>query len=124
MTQKLKYLVQHDRLFISVLICLVGVVAFVLGRYSVQEINLSVPSPLQTEQNQAGVVFIDVPEAEAAPHSAQDVQVTVVASKNGSKYHLLTCSGAHTIKEENKIYFNSIEEAKAAGYTPAANCVF
>jgi len=47
---------------------------------------------------------------------------TVVASKNGSKYHLPSCSGAKQINEVNKIVFASAEEARAAGYTPAANC--
>ena len=46
----------------------------------------------------------------------------VVGSKNGSKYHLPECSGAKRIKEENKIWFASVEEAKQAGYTAAANC--
>lgn len=46
----------------------------------------------------------------------------VVASKSGSKYHFPWCAGASQIKEENKIWFNSIEEARTAGYTPAGNC--
>ncbi|MBI4692220.1 MAG: hypothetical protein HY773_02135 [Candidatus Terrybacteria bacterium] len=46
----------------------------------------------------------------------------VVASKNGTKYHYPWCSGAQSIKEENKIWFSSIEEARKAGYTPASNC--
>lgn len=45
-----------------------------------------------------------------------------VASRNGTKYHLPTCSGARTISEENKISFATKEEAEAAGYEPAANC--
>jgi len=46
----------------------------------------------------------------------------VVASKNGARYHFPWCSGAQSIKEENKIWFQSVEEAKDAGYTPASNC--
>lgn len=46
----------------------------------------------------------------------------LVGSKNGTKYHYPWCSGAERIKEENKIWFQSAEEAKRAGYTPAANC--
>ncbi|HOA47541.1 MAG TPA: Ada metal-binding domain-containing protein [Candidatus Pacearchaeota archaeon] len=46
----------------------------------------------------------------------------IVASKNGTVYHYVWCSGAKRIKEENKIYFNSIEEAEKAGYRPAKNC--
>jgi len=46
----------------------------------------------------------------------------VVASKNGTRYHLPTCPGARTIKEVNRITFASEAAAKAAGYTRAANC--
>jgi len=45
-----------------------------------------------------------------------------VVSKNGARYHYPWCSGAQSIKEENKIWFDTKEEAEAAGYTPAANC--
>ncbi len=47
---------------------------------------------------------------------------SVVGSKNGSKYHLPRCSGANSIKEENKIWFASESAAQAAGYTRAGNC--
>lgn len=45
-----------------------------------------------------------------------------VASKNGTKYHYPWCSGAQSIKEENKIWFSTAEEAQKAGYEPASNC--
>ena len=53
---------------------------------------------------------------------AAKTEAFLVASKSGTKYHLLDCPGAKTIAEKNKIYFKSIVEAIAAGYTPAANC--
>ncbi len=46
----------------------------------------------------------------------------VVASRNGDKYHLPTCSGAKSISPKNKITFASIAEARKAGYLPAGNC--
>ncbi|MEK7610426.1 MAG: hypothetical protein AAB468_01620 [Patescibacteria group bacterium] len=46
----------------------------------------------------------------------------VVASKKGKKYHLPWCAGAKAIAAANKVTFASAEEARAAGYTPAANC--
>ena len=46
----------------------------------------------------------------------------VIASKSGTKYYLPTCAGASRISDANKIYFNSAELARAAGYSPAANC--
>lgn len=45
-----------------------------------------------------------------------------VASKNGSAYYLPYCGGARNIKEENKVWFASKEEAEAKGYRPAKNC--
>lgn len=45
-----------------------------------------------------------------------------VASINGTKYYLPECGGANRIKEENKIWFETREEAEKAGYGPAANC--
>ena len=45
-----------------------------------------------------------------------------VASKNGEKYYLPSCSGAKRIKEENKVWFATPEQAASAGYEPASNC--
>ena len=46
----------------------------------------------------------------------------VVASKNGTSYHLPDCAGAAQIKEENKIWFASVTLAREAGFRPANNC--
>lgn len=58
--------------------------------------------------------------------SAKDTKAekegSIIASKNGSKYHFPWCVGAARIKESNKIWFSSEKEAKSAGYTPAKNC--
>ena len=64
---------------------------------------------------------------EPLPIAAQlsnEIETTeaLVASKNGTKYYLTTCNGANRIKEENKIYFTSVQEAQENGYEPAANC--
>lgn len=45
-----------------------------------------------------------------------------VASKNGTKYYLATCSGAKRIKDENKVWFASVEDAKASGRTLSSTC--
>ncbi len=46
----------------------------------------------------------------------------IVASKNGTKYYFVACSGAKRISEENKIYFATSSEAQKAGLSPAASC--
>lgn len=45
-----------------------------------------------------------------------------VASRNGRYYYLPSCSGVRRINEENKIWFETKEDAEAQGYKPAANC--
>ena len=49
-----------------------------------------------------------------------------LASKNGKVYHRMYCergmTGAVNIKEENKIWFDSEEEARAAGKERCGNC--
>ncbi len=48
----------------------------------------------------------------------------VLASKNGTRYYLSSCTGAKRISKANKIWFISAEVAKVAGYAPASNCLF
>lgn len=46
----------------------------------------------------------------------------VFGSINGTKFYYDNCSGGKSIKNENKIWFETIAEAIAAGYTQATNC--
>lgn len=46
-----------------------------------------------------------------------------LASINGKVYYPKDCAAANRIKEENKIWFNTKQEAEAQGYKPAQNCV-
>jgi len=57
-----------------------------------------------------------------APIPVVESKKVYVGSKNGTKYHLPWCSGAKNIKEENKVWFSSKEEAESQGYTTASNC--
>jgi hypothetical protein len=63
------------------------------------------------------------PAAAAAALPAPDSGPQVyLASKSGSKYYLPTCGTAKRIKDVNRVWFATKEEAEAAGYEPAANC--
>ena len=46
----------------------------------------------------------------------------VIGSKSGKKYYFPWCGTVSRIKPENQVHFASVDEARAAGYTPAANC--
>lgn len=86
----------------------------------------SVSTALQTETASTTTVKEEVPAKNTAkPETEASKSVTsvqYVGSKNGTKFHLLTCPGAKQIKEENKVFFATKEDAQKAGYTPASNC--
>ena len=95
--------------FVVVLVVLIGIAAFGLGRLSaLEEKRPAIQIYQQTTTNDQG--------------ASLTIGGQYVASRKGSKYHFPWCSGAQRIKESNKISFNTREEAERAGYTPAANC--
>lgn len=88
-------------------------------------IQQPVVSEAETKGEVAGNAFVPVPTTsvkKSVPKPTMSSGGQYVASKKGTKYHLPWCPGAKAMNEENKIFFNSKEEAEAAGYTPAANC--
>lgn len=130
MYQKLKSLLADDLVFTTILVVLVAFISFFLGRASVNEqitpIRASQPAavgltripPVSAGEN-ANSSKLQPAETPSRPAVATG---TYVASKSGTKYHLVTCGSANAIKEENRIYFSTENEAVAAGYTRAANC--
>lgn len=65
---------------------------------------------------------VSAPKVDIKPEIPAATSGAYMASKNGTKYYLPTCSSANRIKAENRVWFASREEAEAAGYAPAANC--
>lgn len=49
-------------------------------------------------------------------------KATFVGSSTSKKYHLPDCRYALKIKPENRIYFQSLEDAKRQGYLPCKSC--
>lgn len=122
-----KRYITDDGLFYSALIILIGIASFGLGRWSVADVSLNATQPAAIILNeQIAPVPRAAEEGAETPSSAAPVTPATagkyVGSKNGSKYHLPYCPGAKQMKEENKVWFASKEEAEAAGYAPAANC--
>jgi hypothetical protein len=110
------------------IIFLVGMASFGLGRLSALEsgkvpVNIeNIPLQAQVFKSSANSRQDITPNQGEKASSFLKEGGMLVGSKNSDKYHLPWCSGAKRIKEENKIYFSSVEEAKAKGYTPAGNC--
>lgn len=114
-----------DDAFLVAAIFLIALAAFGLGRLSVlygEGEDLKVIYP---EGQAASVQLSGSREEVAADLEAKSKNLEArnyVASINGTKYYLPTCGSAGRIKEENKIWFATKEEAELAGYEPAANC--
>jgi hypothetical protein len=135
-------MLRSRELFPVAVITIVGITSFGLGRLSVQNqipvsqghlvssaqssvsastTEMQTDSSHSDENNatQQGSSKTNISAGEAtqtAPSDATVGEKKYVASKNGTKYHLPWCSGAAHIKEENKVWFASKEEAAAAGY--------
>lgn len=122
---KFKDLIGKDELFMGVLVVLVGVASFGLGRMSLEaqiESQNTDTSPGFTMTTNAGQAVEEPKIEEVVVLEATTEKGNYVASKNGTKYHLPWCPGAKQMNEENKVWFETKEEAEAAGYSPAANC--
>lgn len=128
---KIKAFLEDDKAFMAALLISVAAASFGLGRLSVAPQNGEEEAPklaliqkpsarTSTSIEASASVGESVKEADSA--SAETSSSGYVASKNGTKYHLPWCSGAKRITEENKVVFETKEEAEASGYTPAANC--
>lgn len=133
---------EHEKdLFLALLVIVVAIGGFASGRLvevnedqvpvRIETVDLSgageggeSTSSLITVKTQKGDTFepAKTPQVAAVAASVSPANGQVVGSKNGSKYHLPECSGAKRIKEENKVWFATVEDAKKAGYTAAANC--
>ncbi len=129
----------NGRYFIPFIIIFIAIISFSLGRLSVLQerrppvrilnnSSLNHPYFKKETQNTPSIHSIQqtaVVGASPSINSTNSLQTNsgqVVASKNGAKYHYPWCSGAKRISPKNLITFNSIKEARASGYLPAANC--
>ncbi|MES2087365.1 MAG: hypothetical protein V4467_00010 [Patescibacteria group bacterium] len=116
-----------QRYYTTILIILVGLSSFGLGRLSVANTSRE---PITIEQGSEAIKNIDTTKLQAtAIQSLAPTQPAgtakaggIVASKNGTKYYFPWCGSANNIAEKNKVWFNSEAEARAKGYEPASNC--
>ncbi|MBI3273864.1 MAG: hypothetical protein HYZ69_01850 [Candidatus Colwellbacteria bacterium] len=116
---------RKNDIYIAALIFLVGMSSFGLGRLSAL---LQKKEPIRIEK--AEPKEIESLPAESANQKNSNLTASLplsaqgkyVASKSGKAYHFPWCPGALKIKESNRVWFDSKEEAASAGYMPAANC--
>lgn len=81
---------------------------------------LSVEIPAQVKNVAAATASDKIMAGSAPKPTISSENKEYMASKNGSKYYLTTCKS--TIKEANKVYFKTKEDAEKAGFTPSQTC--
>jgi hypothetical protein len=124
--EKIKQFMASDKgkdILVVIIVILVGLGSFELGRLS----KASSSSGLKIEYTNQGA---NVVTAEPTPNILQNDKIAnsssagknYFASSRGSKYYSLGCSAGKTIKQENRVYFTTGEEAERAGYTLSSSC--
>jgi len=120
----------QDGLLITAVV-LLGAISFGLGRLSAVDTKTSEVALCDALESQTATALSALPSTDTGTslnlgakkeQPAMTGKGAYVASKSGSAYHFPWCSGAQRIKEENKIWFQTKEEAEQAGYRPASNC--
>lgn len=116
---KLWYEANRKDLYTTGIIFFVGMAGFGLGRLS---LLWPQKEPIRIISNNQGTIT-DIQEKTAGGTITTTFsRGKYVASKSGTSYHYPWCQGALKIKEENKIWFQTKEEAESGGYRPAGNC--
>ncbi len=130
-----KALFTQDRLVVSAIIILIGLLAYGVGKLTTltaqdTQVKILYPEqgavkgvststvPTDTKVN----VTSTTPAQKNISSVSENTGDIVVASKSGTKYHYPWCSGAKRISPINLVTYASIYDARKAGLTPAANC--
>ena len=64
----------------------------------------------------------DVKPAESSEENSATVSATYIGNANSHIFHKSDCGSANKMKEENKVFLKSRDEAISEGYTPCKRC--
>jgi len=124
---KHKFVKHIEGLLLIMSAILIGGSAYLVGNMNALESNLS---EIQVVYPDAIAVKSDtkleeVSPTEMSPSNNKESNLDtgkIVASKNGKRYYYPNCGGINRIKLENRIYFETKEQAEAKGLTLASGC--
>ena len=143
MLEKIKqFFIEGDRgkdVFTVAIVVLVGISSFSLGRLSKANEQAGLKILSNASQIQEGAALSALPEeantviqnsvdtnssvtSHQLPSVSSNVGKAYFASKRGHKYYSVGCSAGKTIKQENRLYFSTKEEAEKKGYSLSSSC--
>ena len=117
--KKIKHFLESEKgkdIWVVIIVILVGLGSFELGRLSKENnfSSLKIEYPTQNEK----ILQANTQTAISAVSNGK----SFFASNRGTKYYTISCSAGKTIKQENRVWFATREEAEQAGYTPSSSC--
>ncbi len=129
--EKIKQFIESEKgkdILIVIIVILVGLGSFELGRLSKETgssgVKIEYPNQdLQQSINRpANIISATESTNTKITQNSNSTGKTFFASNRGSKYYTISCSAGKTIKQENRVYFATREEAQRAGYTLSSSC--
>ncbi len=135
--EKIKHFLESEKgkdILIVLIVILVGLASFELGRLSKEDSSggLKIENGDQTAnvltstENGSNMPIYDVSNTSSndtnTTNSTNSTGKNYFASSRGKKYYSVNCSAGKTIKEANKVFFTTGEEAEKAGYTLSSAC--
>lgn len=107
-------------IMVVIIVILVGLGSFELGRLSKGNgtSGIKIEYTEETSGQEANVASA-IENTEIIQNSSRK---SFFASNKGSKYYPVGCSAGKTLKQENRIYFATKEEAERAGYSLSSSC--
>jgi len=110
---RLHYLAKEGKRFIGKTWFVSSIIASVFGSYGLGFLSASetLKTPVYVEKYVESTDYTDDIENKH-----------ILASRSGTKVYYVWCGGSKRIKEENRVYFQSVKDALDKGYEPAKNC--
>ena len=112
-------------IFLAVCIILISIISFNVGKINaLHKIPLTITENQNQNQNQKADIYSASTKSNTTLKqnvAPVDNRVVVSRASTTRKYHHVWCASASKIKEANKLWFNSAQEAEAVGYTLAGN---
>ncbi|MEI8174719.1 MAG: hypothetical protein WCG28_02090 [bacterium] len=132
--KKIKQFIESEKgkdIMIVIIVILVGLGSFELGRLSKSNdsagIKIQYPKGDLSQGEDLNTNAIYSQNLSSADTNTPKIILnsnskTFFASNRGTKYYSISCSAGKTIKQENRIYFTTKEEAEQAGCGLSSSC--
>ncbi len=104
------------------IVVFVAIGSFFLGRLSLGNLNNDKVSITNVKNESVDSNLNYYKKASVAKDTSIHTNGMYVASKNGKLYYRVGCGASSRIKEENKVFFDSMDDAISAGFEGSDSC--